>query len=140
MKKCISLILVGVLLLSLCACQGNFGKVNLQDTMMIPEDVVFDVKVKAQKASSFARLTQNETVLELYRLGFFAPERADQALIALDAMDFEGRDAIIRAVRSQGTLQQQNARLTRQMHKMAQVIDAQNGSTIAQSMQEEGMV
>jgi len=108
--------------------------------MMIPEDVVFDVKVKAQKASSFARLTQNETVLELYRLGFFAPERADQALIALEAMDFEGRDAIIRAVRSQGTLQQQNARLTRQMHKMAQVIDAQNGSTIAQSMQEEGMV
>ncbi len=38
MKKSISLILVGVLLLSLCACQGNFGSVNLQETIIIPED------------------------------------------------------------------------------------------------------
>ena len=37
MKKCISLILVGVLLLSLCACEGNFGSVNLQDSMNIPD-------------------------------------------------------------------------------------------------------
>jgi hypothetical protein len=45
MKKCISLILVGVLLLSLCACQGNFGKVNLQNTMMIPEDGIVSREV-----------------------------------------------------------------------------------------------
>lgn len=38
MKKSICLLLVMALLLTLCACQGNFGKVNLQDAIAIPED------------------------------------------------------------------------------------------------------
>lgn len=38
MKKRICLLLVMALLLTLCACQGNFGKVNLQDAIAIPED------------------------------------------------------------------------------------------------------
>lgn len=38
MKKSICLLLVIAILLALCACQGNFGKVNLQDAIAIPED------------------------------------------------------------------------------------------------------
>ena len=38
MKKAISMLLILAVLLPLCACQGNFGEISLQDAMEIPED------------------------------------------------------------------------------------------------------
>ena len=40
MKKLLSLLLALVLLFSLCACQGNFGSINLKDPVVIPDDGV----------------------------------------------------------------------------------------------------
>ncbi|MBQ7523034.1 MAG: hypothetical protein IJT07_00725 [Oscillospiraceae bacterium] len=60
---------------------------------------VFDVKMQAQKQSPYSRMEQNETVKELFRMGFFAPERAVEALCALDAMQFEGIDKIRETLR-----------------------------------------
>ena len=40
MKRLFSLLLALLLMLSLCACQGNFGSVNLKAPMDIPEDGV----------------------------------------------------------------------------------------------------
>ncbi len=61
---------------------------------------VFDIKVKAQKQSAYSRLEQNEHAKELYRLGFFAPERAREALLALEMMDFEGIAQVRAAIAS----------------------------------------
>lgn len=55
---------------------------------------VFDLKVKAQKKNPFSRMEQNELAKELYRLGFFSPGHADEALTAIDLMEFEGKDAV----------------------------------------------
>ena len=38
MKKIVSLVLAFTIMLSMCACQGNFGSVNLNDSIAIPED------------------------------------------------------------------------------------------------------
>ena len=38
MKRLLSLILAFTIMLTLCACQGNFGSVNLNDSIAIPED------------------------------------------------------------------------------------------------------
>ena len=38
MKKIVSLLLAFTIMLSLCACQGNFGSVNLNDSIAIPDD------------------------------------------------------------------------------------------------------
>ena len=38
MKRIVSLFLALTIMLSLCACQGNFGSVNLNDSVEIPED------------------------------------------------------------------------------------------------------
>lgn len=38
MKRTVYLFLAFTIMLSLCACQGNFGKVNLQEAITIPED------------------------------------------------------------------------------------------------------
>lgn len=60
---------------------------------------VFDVQVHAQKKNPFSRMEQNERAKELYRLGFFAPEKAQEALAALEMMDFEGIEQVKQSVR-----------------------------------------
>ena len=61
---------------------------------------IFDLKVIAQKRNPFSRMEQNERAKELYALGFFNPERAQEALYALEMMDFEGIDKIKEQVRA----------------------------------------
>jgi len=59
---------------------------------------VFDVSVKTQKANAFSRLSHNELAMQLFGAGFFKGELAREALIALEMMDFEGKDRVIRRV------------------------------------------
>ena len=53
------------------------------------------MEVKAQKASSYTRLSQNELALQFYQLGFFEPAQSEQALLCLGMMDFDGREELI---------------------------------------------
>lgn len=48
MKKILSLILAFIITLSLCACQGNFGSVNLNDTIEIPENGIIKESIIKQ--------------------------------------------------------------------------------------------
>jgi len=50
---------------------------------------VFDLKIRAQKKNPFSRMEQNERAKELYSAGFFNPERAQEAMGALEMMEFE---------------------------------------------------
>lgn len=65
---------------------------------------IFDIKIKAQKKSPFSRMEQNERAKELYGLGFFNPDRAQEALGALQMMDFEGIDDVRKHVMEGQTL------------------------------------
>lgn len=62
---------------------------------IIPRKPVFDVKVTAEKASPFSKISQNELALQLYGAGFFNPENRTQALLAIDMMDFEGKSTLM---------------------------------------------
>ena len=59
---------------------------------------VFDIKIKAQRTNPFSRMSQNELAKELYGAGMFNPQIADQSLIAIEMMDFEGKEAIIEKI------------------------------------------
>ena len=61
----------------------------------------FDIEVRAQKASPFSQMSRNEQAKELYRLGFFRPDLASQALIALEMMDFDGIETVKKRVAAQ---------------------------------------
>lgn len=76
---------------------------------------IFDIKVVAEKQSPFSRAAQNETIKELYGMGLFAPANAEPALVCLDAMEFEGRDAIKQQV-------QRNSLMMQQLQRMQAVI------------------
>ena len=59
---------------------------------------VFDIEVTAQKASPYAKMSQNELALQFYAQGFFEPNRAEQALLCLEMMDFELKSFIMEAI------------------------------------------
>lgn len=65
---------------------------------------IFDYKLKAMKRNPFSRMEENERAKELYAMGFFNPEKAQEALIALDMMDFEGIETIKEKVAQGQTL------------------------------------
>lgn len=65
---------------------------------------IFDIDVKAQKTNPYSKLSQNETASNLYRMGVFAPENAQSALMMLSMMDFEGKDEIVAKVSEGQTL------------------------------------
>ena len=65
---------------------------------------IFDLKISAQRKNPFSRMEQNERAKELYGMGFFNPEMAQQSLAALDMMDFEGIEKVREKVTEGQTL------------------------------------
>lgn len=94
----------------------------------------YDIKVSAQKASPYSKVAQNEMAKELYSAGVFNPELSDQALAMLQMMDFDGKDLVIQRVSQNGTMYQQIQQLQQTVMQLATIVDAQNGSTIAQNV------
>ena len=95
---------------------------------------VFDLKIKPQKRSPFTVEAQYERAKELYGLGFFNPENAQQSLIALSMMEFEGKEQIMQQIQQGQTLlnvvqqlQMQIAMLTGQLPTGGQ--QAESGGT-----------
>lgn len=68
---------------------------------------ILDIEVKTQKKSAYSKETQNQTALQLYQMGFFAPNNADASLACLNMMEFDGVDKIKETVQSNGLLFQQ---------------------------------
>lgn len=84
----------------------------------------FDIKVRAQKRNAFATAAQNEMAKEFYGAGFFDPMRADQALAALEMMDFEGKAQVQQRIQQNGTLYEQ-------VQKLAQMVDTLTGGALS---------
>ena len=67
---------------------------------------VFDIKVSAQKKNVYTKVAQNELALQFFQMGFFNPQMVDQALMCLEMMDFDDKDAIMQKISQMGTMQQ----------------------------------
>ena len=88
---------------------------------------VFDLKIKAQKTNPFSRMEQNERAKELYSMGFFNPDRAQEALGALEMMDFEGIEKVKERVSEGQTLAKIVQQMAQQMDQMAAIIQTVTG-------------
>ena len=93
---------------------------------------VFDIDIKAQKRSPFSQLSQNEMAKEFYGLGFFNPEMAQQSMVCLEMMDFEGKDRIVQQIQQGQTLLNVLQTVTQQRDALA----SQMGLATAQDMQQ----
>jgi hypothetical protein len=101
---------------------------------------IFDIKITAQKQSPFSRISQNELAKELYRLGLFNPQMADQSMIVLDMMDFEGKEAIKDKIQDNQQLLQMVNALQQKLVEIASVVDNTTGSQIGASLAAEGLI
>lgn len=75
---------------------------------------VFDIQVTAEKSSPYNRVSQNELMLQFFGLGFFNPQLAEQALMCLKGMDFDGKDELIGNIQK-NAMQQQTLQTVAQM-------------------------
>ena len=60
---------------------------------------IFDIKVVSEKSSPFTKISQNELALQLYNAGMFNPELREQAIMAINMMDFEGKSEVLSRLR-----------------------------------------
>ena len=100
---------------------------------------VIDIDVQPQSESRYTKREYNELALQFYQMGLFNPQMADQALAAMGMMEFKGKDALMQKISQNGGLYQQVLAMKQQMLKMAEILDAQNGSNIAEKMAAEDM-
>ena len=83
-----------------------------QKQMFLGQDMglrkpVFDIRISAQRKNVFSTVSQNELALQLFKLGFFNPQLADQAAACLELMDFEGKDELMRDIGRGATMEKQ---------------------------------
>lgn len=95
---------------------------------------VFDVKVSAQTRNTYSKNSQNELAISLYNLGVFNPQMTDQALMLLEMMDFDDKDAIMQKVSQNGTLMQQIAMYQQIALQLAQQHDPAMAEQLAQTI------
>ncbi len=102
----------------------QFGnqRIKAQQTQMGLRMPEFDIDVQAQKENPYTKESYNELAVQLYQMGVFNPEAANQALMMLDLMDFKGKDALIPKI------QQQNQFM--QMVQQAMMIMQQQGGAM----------
>ena len=86
--------------------QALYGPEGMDLGMRRP---VFDIRVIPQKSSAYTRMSQNELALQFYQLGFFSPERSDQALACMSMMEFEGKDELMQQLFYNGSMQKELA-------------------------------
>lgn len=91
---------------------------------------VFDIVVKPQKRSPYSKMSQNELAKELYQLGFFNPQLAEQSLTAIDMMDFDGKQKVKDKVQQGQTLMNQLAMMQEQVTKLGMIVQQLTGEDL----------
>lgn len=91
---------------------------------------IFDVIVKPQKRSPYSKMAQNELAKEMYQMGFFNPQLAEQAMTAFELMDFDGEEKVKDRVQQGQTLINQMSMMQEQMNKMGLIIYQLTGNDV----------
>jgi len=67
---------------------------------------VFDIEVEVEKETQYVTAQYNELAVQLFQLGAFNPQAADQVLPMIDMMEFKGKDEVRKKIAQNAKLQQ----------------------------------
>ena len=95
---------------------------------------VFDVKIEPQTKNRYTQNSQNELALSMYQLGVFNPQLADQSMMLLDMMDFDGKEELQQKVAQNQMLLQQLAMYQQMALQLAQQVDPAMAEQMAASI------
>ena len=98
----------------------------------------FDIEVKARKSSGYSQLSQNELALQFFNLGFFDPRQAEQTLLCLEMMDFEGRDELMDRVRRLSQEQERQSAFRELALALARKYEPELAAGLEASVADEG--
>lgn len=73
----------------------------------------FDVAVSAEKNNPYNRVAQNQTLIELWRIGVFRPDLAPSAKLLLENMYLEGKEKLLESLGSEEYLAMGNQSVRR---------------------------
>ena len=82
-------------------------QIPMLDNEIMTRKPVFYIKISAQKASPYSRIATNELAKELFGMGVFNPQIADQAKAVVSMMDFDRKDEVLKKIEENGTMYQQ---------------------------------
>ena len=94
----------------------------------------FDIDVRAQRETSYTKAAQNELAIQLFQLGVFNPQLADQSVMLLDMMDFKGKEEIQQKVQEMGTMAQALQQLGMIASQMAMQLGDQQAAAMIQQI------
>ena len=100
----------------------------------VPE---FDLEIGAERESPYRTAEANQLALQLFQMGFFRDDLADQALRCLELMEFKNKDQLARVISGGHTQARQIAALRQQLLQLAQVVDEAKGTHLAESLSAE---
>ena len=100
----------------------------------VPE---FDLEIGAERESPYRTAEANQLALQLFQMGFFRDDLADQALRCLELMEFKNKDQLARVISGGQTQARQIAALRQQLLQLAQVVDEAKGTYLAESLSAE---
>lgn len=98
---------------------------------------ILDIDVKPQKKSQYTVEAQNQTALNLYSQGFFAPANADAALTVLDMMDFDGIEKVRDNISRNRTLLQLVQQYQAMIMQLAPIVDEVKGTNITEQIMQQ---
>ncbi len=85
------------------------GDAQNEQYFRLPE---FDISLVVQKSNPITKEQQNQTIMQLWGAGFFNPQLIDYSILALNCMQFEGREELVKSLQE---LKQQNMQMQQQM-------------------------
>ncbi len=100
----------------------------------VPE---FDLEIGAEQESPYRTAEHNQLALQLFQMGFFRDDLADQALRCLELMEFKNKDQLARVISSGKTQTSEIAALRQQLLQLAQIVDEAKGTHLAESLAAE---
>ena len=100
----------------------------------VPE---FDLEVAAQDENPYKTMEYNQLALQLFQMGFFREDLADQALRCLELMEFKNKDRLADVIAQGCTQARETAQLQARLLELAQVVDRLQGTQLAGALEEE---
>lgn len=119
----------------------SYSAAGLQPRLMagsglyrVPE---FDLEVSAQDENPYKTMEYNQLALQLFQMGFFREDMADQAMRCLELMEFKNKDQLLSVIARGQTQAQEIQRLRGQLLSVAQVVDSVKGTNLTESLMQE---
>ena len=100
----------------------------------VPE---FDLEIAAQDETPYKTMEYNQLALQLFQMGFFRADMAEQALRCLDLMEFKNKDQLAAVIRQGQQRTRQVTWLQEQLLTALRLLDARQGTQLAEALAQE---